>query len=41
MFGDVTLGTEARRLETGLESWTDADRIERIVQGVEAIQRAA
>ena len=41
MFGDVTLGTEARMLETGLESWTGAERVERIVRSVEAIQRAA
>lgn len=41
MFGDVTLGVEARSLEAGLEHWTGADRDERIVRAAEAIRRAA
>ena len=41
MFGDVTLGVKARQLETGLATWSDAERNDRIVSGVQAIQRAA
>ena len=41
MFGDVTLGVEAKLLETGLAAWPEAERQERIVRGVRAMQRAA
>lgn len=41
MFGDVTLGVEARSLEAGLEHWAGADREERIMRAAEAIRRAA
>ncbi len=41
MFGDVTLGIEAKALETGIENWTGDQRTERIVRAAEAIRRAA
>ena len=41
MFGDVTLGVEAKALETGIEDWTADQRAERILRAAEAIQRAA
>ena len=41
MFGDVTLGVEAKALETGIENWTAEQRAERIVRAAEAIHRAA
>jgi PAS domain S-box-containing protein len=41
MFGDVTLGAEAKSLEAGIENWVGDQRVERIVLAAEAIQRAA
>ena len=41
MFGEGALGDEARRLEEGLETWAEADRVARINAAVAAIARAA
>jgi PAS domain S-box-containing protein len=41
MFGDATLGVQAKALETGIEHWTGNERAERIADAAEALRRAA
>jgi PAS domain S-box-containing protein len=41
MFGDVTLGVQAKALETGIEHWAEDDRAELIAGAAKALRRAA